>query len=120
MLEAGVPFPSLGARHRHLRYGVARGERERGKTALRQISLNKHVALDLLLDELRAGKILIRKTADLPDIKAKLAASKRPKTVTEQLSVWNKPTYGGDRLHYALFYTWLAAQICVASTCCRW
>lgn len=98
---------------------VSREENEKeGKTALRQISVNKHAALDLLLDELRAGKILIRKTADLPDIKAQLTASKRSKKVTEdgQLSVWNKPNNGDDHFHYALLYTWLAAQIRVAAS----
>jgi hypothetical protein len=98
---------------------VSREENEKeGKTALRQISVNKHAALDLLLDELRAGKILIRKTADAPDIKAQMTASKRSKKVTEdgQLSVWNKPSNGDDHFHYALLYTWLAAQIRVAAS----
>jgi hypothetical protein len=97
---------------------VSREENEKeGKTALRQISVNKHAALDVLLEELRAGKIKIRKTQDLPDIKAHLIASKRSKKVTEdgQLSVWNKPSNGDDHFHYALLYTWLAAQIRVAA-----
>ncbi|MBT2326753.1 phage terminase large subunit family protein [Variovorax paradoxus] len=98
---------------------VSREENEKeGKTALRQISVNKHAALDMLLDDLRAGKILIKKTADAPDIKSQLTASKRSKKVTEdgQISLWNKPSNGDDHFHYALLYTWLAAQIRVAAS----
>lgn len=93
---------------------VTREENEReGKTALRQISINKHAALDVLLEEMREGKILIRRTKDAADIKTQLTASKRAKKVTEdgQISVWNKPTNGEDHFHYALLYTYLAAQI---------
>ncbi|VTU32222.1 Bacteriophage tail assembly protein [Variovorax sp. PBS-H4] len=84
-----------------------------GKTALRQISVNKHPALDMILDELRGGRIKIRRTKDAKDIKDQLTASKRSKKVTEdgQLSIWNKPSHGDDHFHYALLYTWLAAQI---------
>lgn len=93
---------------------TSREENEKeGKTALRQVSVNKHAALDVLLEGIRSGNILIKKTPDAPDIKAQLIASKRAQKVTEdgKISLWMKPSNGDDHFHYALLYTWLAAQI---------
>lgn len=93
---------------------VTREENAReGKTALHQISINKHAALDVLLEELRSGKILIRKTKDFEDIKTQLTASKRSQKVTDdgKVSVWNKPSNGDDHFHFAMLYVFLAAQL---------
>ena len=91
-----------------------REENEReGKLAIRRVSINKSALLDVILEELRTGRILIRKDDNWEDVKTQCTSMKRIRQLTDDgvKYVWRKPTDGDDHFHMALCYVYLAVQL---------
>ena len=91
-----------------------REENEReGKLAIRRISINKSALLDVILEEIRSGQILIRKDENWEDVKTQCTSMKRIRQLTDDgvQYVWRKPTDGDDHFHMALAYLYLAVQV---------
>lgn len=95
---------------------------EDAKTAqltVRQVNINRSVALDLLMDEIKGGELL--KVSDENDAiwKEQMRDMKRVKEYsneTGELSyVWKKSTAGNDHFHHATLYASTASKILGAS-----
>lgn len=93
---------------------VRDSDEDRGVMTLRQVSVSKHKALDVLMDHVRSGEIKIVKTSEWETFKAQMTDMRRaliPQRDGETISNWVKTKKGNDHYHHALLYTWLAAQI---------
>lgn len=85
---------------------------EEGKMAIRQISINRNKALDLLMDEIRLGNVLVRKDKNWDEFKKQMCSLRRVKQVTENgiEYVWSKSD-GADHSHFALLFLLLATKL---------
>jgi hypothetical protein len=102
---------------------------EAGKTALRQVSINRNKALDLLMDDIRyqdatgINKPMIRVNASETEgaggvpwkvFTDQLTDMKRMKKLTDSNdfeNVWVKSDAKNDHFHFGLLYAWVAAKL---------
>ena len=90
------------------------GDYEEGVMSLRQVNINKHKALDMLLEDLRTDKVVVKKTVEWDNFKTQMMSMRRAllqQRDGETLSNWVKSKKGNDHYHHALLYTWLAAKL---------
>lgn len=93
---------------------VREGDYEEGVMSLRQVNINKHKALDMLLEDLRTDKVVVKKTVEWDNFKTQMMSMRRAllqQRDGETLSNWVKSKKGNDHYHHALLYTWLAAKL---------
>ena len=87
---------------------------EEGKLAMRQVQINKNNAMDMLMEEIRAKRFLIRKTELWEDICQQMTDMKRQKVLNankEFVNQWIKSTQKNDHFHNAALYLFIAVKL---------
>jgi hypothetical protein len=87
---------------------------KQGKLDVRQVSVNRNKALDVLLQELRTGQIFFVEDENRATVTAHLQDMKRIKGYTQHHDVqliWTKSNRGEDHFHHTLLYAWVAAKM---------
>lgn len=88
----------------------------------RQINTNRNVALDFLMEDIRAGYVGADSSLEhweamkkhLRDMRRVRAEAKKNSPDTERF-IWQKSADGVDHFHHALLYAWLAAKLRLAA-----
>ncbi len=87
---------------------------EEGKLDIRQLNINRNRALDVLMEFVRSGTLIMIEDENRATITNHLQDMKRVKDFTsdDEISyVWRKSAKGDDHFHFALLYTYLAVQL---------
>lgn len=85
-----------------------------GKTAMRQVQINRNKAFDLLMDGVKSKTFLIRKDANWDKVKEQCTDMRRTKVLTpdgEFTVVWVKSPDKNDHFHNAMLYMWIASLV---------
>ncbi len=85
-----------------------------GKTAMRQVQINRNKALDMLMEAIKTGRFLVRKDANWDKVKAQCTDMKRTRMLTtdgEFSFVWVKSPDKNDHFHHAFLYMWVATLL---------
>jgi hypothetical protein len=85
-----------------------------GKTAMRDVQINRNKALDLLMDDIRTGGVKIRKDDNWSDVKAQCTDMKRVKMLNSENEFvfnWVKSSKKNEHFHMALLYCWIAMKL---------
>lgn len=86
---------------------------EEGKLNVRAVMVNRDVALDELMADIKAGKILVKEQADAEEFVAHLRDMKRVKAFDKHGGIryrWKK-TQGEDHWHHSLLYSYIACKL---------
>lgn len=87
---------------------------EEGKTAMRDVQINRNKALDMLMEDVRSGMVKIRKDENWADIKAQCTDMKRIKMLNSESEFvynWVKSSKKNEHFHMALLYCWIAKHL---------
>lgn len=87
---------------------------EEGKTALRDVQINRNKAFDMLMEDVRSGAVKIRIDDNWAGIKAQCVDMKRVKMLNAESEFgynWVKSSKKNDHWHHALLYTWIAMKL---------
>lgn len=87
---------------------------EQGKTSLRQVSINRNKAFDLLMDDVRGGLVKIRRDENWLDVREQCCDMRRAKQLNTDgdfSNVWIKSSQKNDHFHHALLYCWIATKL---------
>lgn len=87
---------------------------EEGKTAMRDVQINRNKALDMLMDDVRNAMILIRKDKNWEDVKAQCTDMKRVRMLNSEnefVNNWVKSGQKNEHFHMALLYVWIAVKL---------
>lgn len=87
-----------------------------GLLAVRQVNVNRNIALEALFKAIRDKEISIRADSNKEIIGIQLCDMRRIKDtsardVTDESFIWKKSAEGNDHFHHALLYTWVAAKL---------
>ena len=87
-----------------------------GLLAVRQVNVNRNIALESLFKDIRDGNVGIRPDANKEIIEIQMCDMKRVKdqAARDQFSdsfIWKKSSEGNDHFHHALLYAWVAAKL---------
>jgi hypothetical protein len=101
----------------HIR--VQNEEKDEGLEGVRQVSVNRNKALDMLFLDIREGFFMIEEDENKETIQEHMRDMKRVKKFTPENElhfVWAKSLRGNDHFHHTALYTWIAARLKGTST----
>lgn len=84
---------------------------EEGKTAMRDVQINRNKALDMVMEDVRGGMIKIRRDKNWEDVKAQCTDMKRIKMLNSESEFvfnWVKSAKKNEHFHMALLYCYIA------------
>lgn len=87
-----------------------------GLLAVRQVNVNRNIALEALFKAIRDSEISIRPDTNKEIITLQMCDMRRIKDMSardmsEDSFVWKKSSEGNDHFHHALLYTWVASKL---------
>lgn len=85
-----------------------------GKTAMRDVQINRNKALDMLMEDVRNKMVLIRKDANWETVKAQCTDMKRVKMLNSENEFvynWVKSSKKNEHFHMAMLYCWIAMKL---------
>lgn len=86
---------------------------EEGKLNVRSVHINRDIAFDALMRDMKEGRVFIKKQEDLEDFVQHLRDMKRIKVFDKHGGAvyrWKK-TQGVDHWHHSLLYSYIAAKL---------